>query len=190
MYILGSLYADTLKIALLIVSCILYTITCCTDFVDGHIARKTGTVSELGKFLDPLADKMVIIVMLFLVVFFNGRQFEIFPGYGLTMAILGGLVLCREQIISVFRTVAGRKGVVMAADIYGKAKTMFLDFGVGILLMGGIHMAIAWVGSVLFFIGAFLAVFSAFNYMIKNKHVLKDDGESAEEEKAETTVES
>ena len=73
LYIVGML-EETVYLSLLIVSCVLFVILCSTDFVDGHIARKTNTVSALGKFLDPLADKIVIVVMLFLIVYF--RDFE------------------------------------------------------------------------------------------------------------------
>ena len=59
LYIAGML-VESLYLPLLITSCVLFAVLCSTDFVDGHIARKTGTVSALGKFLDPLADKIVI----------------------------------------------------------------------------------------------------------------------------------
>ena len=80
LYIVGML-EESVKLPLLIVSCVLFAILCSTDFVDGHIARKTNTVSALGKFLDPLADKIVIVVMLFLIVYFP--DLELFPYDGL-----------------------------------------------------------------------------------------------------------
>ena len=183
LYIVGML-EEAVYLPLLIVSCVLFAVLCATDFVDGHIARKTNTVSALGKFLDPLADKIVIVVMLFLIVYF--RDFELFPPYdGLVIALLGGLILTRELTVSVFRAVAASKGLVLAADIYGKVKTVLLDVGVAFLILAGVNEVIMWIGEIVFYLGAVLTVFSGVRYLVKNKHVLadtvKDGGKSAEE---------
>lgn len=145
---------------------------CSTDFVDGHIARKTNTVSALGKFLDPLADKIVIVVMLFLIVYF--RDFTLFKYDGLVIALLGGLILTRELTVSVFRAVAASRGLVLAADIYGKIKTVLLDIGTAFLILGGVHEVIMWIGEIVFFAGAVLTVWSGVRYLVKNKQVLSD----------------
>ena len=169
LYIVGML-EETVYLPLLIVSCVLFAILCSTDFVDGHIARKTNTVSALGKFLDPLADKIVIVVMLFLIVYF--RDFELFPYDGLVIALLGGLILTRELTVSVFRAVAASKGLVLAADIYGKVKTVLLDIGVAFLILAGVNEVIMWIGEIVFFAGSLLTVYSGARYLVKNKHVL------------------
>ena len=171
LYIVGML-EETVYLPLLIVSCVFFAILCSTDFVDGHIARKTNTVSALGKFLDPLADKIVIVVMLFLIVYF--RDFELFPYDGLVIALLGGLILTRELTVSVFRAVAASKGLVLAADIYGKVKTVLLDVGVAFLILAGVNEVIMWIGEIVFYLGAVLTVFSGVRYLVKNKHVLAD----------------
>lgn len=184
LYIVGML-EESVKLPLLIVSCVLFAVLCSTDFVDGHIARKTNTVSALGKFLDPLADKIVIVVMLFLIVYF--RDFKLFPYDGLVIALLGGLILTRELTVSVFRAVAASKGLVLAADIYGKVKTVLLDIGVAFLILAGVNEVIMWMGEIVFYLGAVLTVFSGVRYLVKNKHVLadtakdgKDGGKSTE----------
>lgn len=191
LYIVGML-EETVYLPLLIVSCVLFVILCSTDFVDGHIARKTNTVSALGKFLDPLADKIVIVVMLFLIVYF--RDFELFPYDGLVIALLGGLILTRELTVSVFRAVAASKGLVLAADIYGKVKTVLLDMGVAFLILAGVNEVIMWMGEIVFYLGAVLTVFSGVRYLVKNKHVLadtaKDGGKSAEESASEGSAAS
>ena len=194
-YILAMLL-EGLYLPFLILSCVLFAILCSTDFVDGHIARKTHTVSDLGKFLDPLADKIVIVVMLFLIVYF--RDFTLFPYDGLVIALLGGLILTRELTVSVFRAVAAKKGMVLAADIYGKIKTVLLDVGVAFLIVAGTHIVIVWIGEIVFYAGAILTVVSGLNYILKNKRVLDDSvksvnvgGESsrsAAEEEKETDV--
>lgn len=176
LYIAGML-VESLYLPLLITSCVLFAVLCSTDFVDGHIARKTGTVSALGKFLDPLADKIVIVVMLFLIVFF--RDFSIapagvFPYDILVIALLGGLILTRELTVSIFRAIAASKGLVLAADIYGKIKTVLLDVGVAFLILGGVHEVIMYIGEIVFYLGAVLTVYSGLRYMVKNKHVLAD----------------
>lgn len=188
LYIVGML-EETVYLPLLIVSCVLFAVLCSTDFVDGHIARKTNTVSALGKFLDPLADKIVIVVMLFLIVYF--RDFELFPYDGLVIALLGGLILTRELTVSVFRAVAASKGLVLAADIYGKVKTVLLDVGVAFLILAGVNDVIMWIGEIVFYLGAVLTVFSGVRYLVKNKHVLADtakDGKDGGSESAGVAV--
>ena len=188
LYIVGML-EESVKLPLLIVSCVLFAILCSTDFVDGHIARKTNTVSALGKFLDPLADKIVIVVMLFLIVYF--RDFKLFPYDGLVIALLGGLILTRELTVSVFRAVAASKGLVLAADIYGKVKTVLLDVGVAFLILAGVNEVIMWIGEIVFYLGAVLTVFSGVRYLVKNKHVLADtakDGKDGGSESAGAAV--
>ena len=187
-YIVGMI-EESVYLPLLIVSCVLFAILCSTDFVDGHIARKTHTVSALGKFLDPLADKIVIVVMLFLIVYF--RDFELFPYDGLVIALLGGLILTRELTVSVFRAVAASKGLVLAADIYGKVKTVLLDVGVAFLILAGVNEVIMWIGEIVFYLGAVLTVFSGVRYLVKNKHVLADtvkDGKDGGSESAGAAV--
>lgn len=172
--------------ALMITSCVIFGVLCCTDFIDGAVARKTNTVSDLGKFLDPLADKVVIVVMLFLVVF-HGAGLNIFPYNGLIIALLSGLILSRELMISVFRSIAAKKGTVLAADVYGKIKTWLLDFGVGFLIIAGLHPVVAWIGTVLFYLGGIMTVVSGMNYILKNKQVFAD--EPKKEEAEEITAE-
>lgn len=182
-YIVGMI-EEAVYLPFLIVSCVLFAILCSTDFVDGHIARKTNTVSALGKFLDPLADKIVIVVMLFLIVYF--RDFTLFEYDGLVIALLGGLILTRELTVSVFRAVAASRGLVLAADIYGKIKTVLLDIGTAFLILGGVHEVIMWIGEIVFFAGAVLTVWSGVRYLVKNKQVLSDiNAPAAKEEKAE-----
>lgn len=172
-------------IALIVVSAVLFAICCATDFVDGHIARKTNTVSMLGKLLDPLADKVVIVIMLFLLVYFRSGLDSAFAGNTLVVAILSGIILSRELMIGVFRSIAASRGLVLAADIFGKVKTVFLDVGVTIMMLASLHVSLAWIGTIVFYIGAFFAVYSGINYVVKNKHVLKQDEENEKQENGE-----
>lgn len=169
-------------IALTVLSAFLFAVCCATDFVDGHIARKTNTVSMLGKLLDPLADKVVIVIMLFLLVYFGGGLNTAFACNTLVIALLSGIILSRELMIGVFRSIAASRGLVLAADIYGKIKTVCLDIGVTIMMLASLHVVFAWIGTIVFYIGAILAVYSGLNYVVKNKHVLKQEDEEQQEE--------
>lgn len=190
LYIL-AFYIEEAKLALLITSCVLFAILCASDFIDGAIARKTKTVSNLGKFLDPLADKVVIIVMLFLMVWsaqFLERGYILYPHDVLVLAILGGLITTRELVISIFRAVAASKNVVLAADIFGKFKTIFLDVGMTVLIMAPVKAPnppyfFAWAGTIIFYIGAVLAIYSGINYLVKNRHVFLDKDKEEEKKK-------
>ncbi|MEG1662857.1 MAG: CDP-diacylglycerol--glycerol-3-phosphate 3-phosphatidyltransferase [Clostridia bacterium] len=184
--LLGS--TSTAYLPLLITACILFSLLCATDFIDGGIARKTHTVSDLGKFLDPLADKIVVVIMLYLIVFFNDGLDTIFAYNGIVIALLSSIIVSRELIISVFRSVAAKKNIVMAADIYGKFKTIFLDVGVACLIIAGLHPVMAWLGTIIFYIGGVLAIVSGVNYVVKNKQVFAPVDETAEENKAEKQV--
>lgn len=173
-------------IAMLAVAAFLFAVCCATDFVDGHIARKTNTVSMLGKFLDPLADKVVIVVMLFMIVLFQDgiTMAGVYPYNALVIAILSGIILSRELMIGVFRSIAASRGLVLAADIYGKVKTVLLDIGVTLLMLAGTHYVIGWIGTIVFYLGAIIAVYSGFNYIVKNKQVLKQDDEPSADDKS------
>lgn len=182
-FIIAQCFRDnyTVYLASLIVSAVLFSVCCSTDFLDGHLARKTGTVSDLGKLLDPLADKVVIVIMLFLIVLYqDGLTLNgVYMYNGLIIALLSGLILSRELLISVFRSIAARKNLVLAADIFGKIKTVLLDVSVTSLMLAGLHPVIGWIGTVLFYIGSLFAVYSGIRYIYKNKHVF--DTESATE---------
>ena len=171
----------TAYIALVVLSAALFAICCATDFVDGHIARKTNTVSMLGKLLDPLADKVVIVIMLFLLIYFKDGLDSAFAYNTLVIAVFSGIILSRELMIGVFRSIAASRGLVLAADIFGKIKTVCLDVGVTIMMLAGLHVSLAWIGTIVFYVGAILAVYSGINYVVKNKYVLKQDDEQSEE---------
>lgn len=164
-----------------VVAAIMFIICCSTDFIDGNIARKKGLVTDLGKFLDPIADKVIVVVMLF--AFVSDGTLG-----GWYNAIIAGIIMSRELIITAFRTIAVQKNVVLAADKWGKIKTVFLDIGLIVLTLSAIQTGSIngapfylfwWVGTIAYYIGAFFAIFSGINYLVKNKQVLKtqpDDG--------------
>lgn len=180
-YVLGMVFSANYAayVALMTVACFLFIVLCATDFVDGHIARKTGTVSDLGKFLDPIADKVVVVIMLFLVIA-HRAGLEVFPYNTLVISLCGGLILSRELIVGAFRSIAAKKGLVLAADIYGKVKTVLLDISLAFLIMAGVHEVIGWMGTIVYYAGAVMTVVSGLNYILKNKSVLVDEPKKEE----------
>ena len=191
LFVLGMVFSTdyTLYVVFMALSSVLYATLCATDMLDGHIARKTGTVTDLGKFLDPIADKVVMVIMLLLVIC-HGAGLGIFPYNSLVITLLGGIIIARELIIGAFRCIAAGKGLVLAADVYGKIKTTLLNVSLSLLIVAGTHVVVAWIGSVFFYAGAIMAVISGVNYIVKNKHVLLDkQPEEAPSEQAEVEVE-
>lgn len=160
-----------------IAAALVFILCCSTDFIDGNIARKRGLVTDLGKFLDPIADKVIVVAMLFVFVSDGtlGNWYN---------AVIAGVVMSRELIITAFRTIAVQKKVVLAADKWGKIKTVFLDIGLIALTMALLQTGSIggkpfyffwWLGTIAFYIGVFFAIFSGINYVVKNKQVLVTD---------------
>ena len=131
-----------------------------TDLLDGKIARKYNLVTTFGKFMDPLADKLLVCAALICLV-----SEELLPAW---MVII---IISREFIISGFRLVASDNGVVIAASYWGKFKTTFQMLMIIVLLLdfGGIFDLI---GQILIWAALILTVVSLADYLIKNKHVI------------------
>lgn len=101
---------------------VVFAIAAVTDFLDGRIARKRGLVTNLGKFLDPIADK-VLVSTAFVLMLTEEEIFGLFGGgFYVAGAICVCLILARELIISAFRQIAAANGVVLAADMLGKTQ--------------------------------------------------------------------
>lgn len=153
-----------------------------TDFLDGKIARKYNLVSNLGKFLDPIADKALVLSAF--VVFLTVPHIFCanFGGWALIVAGCGvAVVVIREITVSGIRMVAASSGSVIAADIFGKYKTFAQDISIVVLLLGeGVYpfssdagAIINYIGLAVFAISIILTIFSGINYLVKNISVLK-----------------
>lgn len=132
------------------VSVAIFLICCFTDFLDGFIARKYNMVTDLGKLLDPIADKILICAALFCVVATNPLQYcmsfiktsnnmwlsDFISNAGLIILTVGSiLILARELLISAVRQIAASKGKVVQANIFGKIKTITQDVCLPLLLI-------------------------------------------------------
>lgn len=138
----------------------IFIVASLTDFLDGMIARKYNLITNFGKFMDPLADKLLVCAALICLV-----SEELLPAW---MVIV---IISREFIISGFRLVASDNNVVIAASYWGKFKTTFQMLMIIVLLLdfGGVFDLI---GQVLTWIALILTVVSLLDYIIKNKHVI------------------
>ncbi len=163
---------------------ILFALAACTDFIDGYIARKYKLVTNLGKFLDPIADKVLVSTAMLLILTMGGSLFAKFPEIAKPLYIATAVCICvimaRELIISAFRQIAATRGLVMAADKLGKYKTTFQDVSIFALIFsasisGLAGEIIAYAGFALFAVATVLTVWSGISYVVKNKQVLKDN---------------
>ena len=156
----------------LLISSLIYALAACTDFIDGYLARSRNEVTDIGKFLDPIADKLLVVIALFLIV-----ESSVIRPNGLC-AVLSGLIISRELLIGALRQIAATKNIVISADKLGKIKTVFTNFSLPMLLAAPIDKfnILYYTGYVLFIIAALMTVISGINYFIKNRKVFSEDG--------------
>lgn len=146
-----------------IIAGVIFIIAALSDLVDGKIARHYNLVTNFGKFMDPLADKLLVQSALLC-----------FVANGLLPAWIAIVIMSREFIISGFRLVAADKGIVIAAGYLGKLKTVF-QMVMSIMLIFHFHYPIWQVAEQIFIWGSLiLTVVSLIDYFIKNKDVLKE----------------
>jgi CDP-diacylglycerol--glycerol-3-phosphate 3-phosphatidyltransferase len=129
--------------------------------LDGYLARKNNLVTNFGKFMDPLADKLLVCSALICLI-----------ETGQLAAWIVIIIIAREFIISGFRLVASDAGVVIAASYWGKFKTVFQM--IMICLMIADISKIAIVTTIIMYIALALTIISLVDYLIKNKDVMKD----------------
>ncbi len=165
------------------IAAIIFALAACTDFIDGYIARSRGLVTNLGKFLDPIADKVLVATAMILLLTMQDTLFALLGQAQTIVYIVTTIFICvilaRELIISAFRQIAAVGGVVMAADKLGKYKTTFQDVAIFVLIFAvnlplSVAKIFAYIGFALFTLATVLTVWSGISYVIKNKQVLQD----------------
>ena len=155
----------------------LFIIGAITDFLDGHIARKYNLVTDMGKFLDPIADKLLVTSAL-IIVAVDGTIPA--PFGAIVLAIFVG----RDLTVDMLRQVAGSKGVVIAADKLGKYKTFCQDIALPLLILysailplglnATIMLIIMWIAYGFLILATLLTIISLINYLVKNKAVFAE----------------
>lgn len=149
-----SEYTDYIALAIFIVASL-------TDLLDGKIARKYNLVTNFGKFMDPLADKLLVCAAMICLV-----------EMGRLSAWMVIIIISREFIISGFRLIASDNGVVIAASYWGKFKTTFQMVMI-CLLIADIE-AISLLTVLVTWIALLLTIVSLVDYLVKNKEVMKE----------------
>ena len=139
----------------------LFIIASLTDLLDGKIARKYNLVTNFGKFMDPLADKLFVCSALICLIELNAL-----PAW---MVIV---IISREFIISGFRLIASDNGVVIAASYWGKFKTTFQMVSVVLLILD--IPALAFVTTICVWIALLLTIVSLVDYIYKNHKILTE----------------
>ena len=146
------------------IALVIFCVASLTDMLDGKIARKYNLVTNFGKFMDPLADKLLVCTALICLTSMNRLN-----------VIVVLVIIARKYIISAFRLVASDNGIVIAASYWGKFKTVSQMALIIVLIMdlGGVWNV---VGTVLTWVALLLTVVSLIDYIAKNKQVLTQGG--------------
>lgn len=148
----------------------IFVVASFTDFFDGRIARKYNLITNFGKFMDPLADKLLVCTAMICLIETNKLY-----------AWIVIIIIAREFIISGFRLIASDNGVVIAASYWGKWKTFIQMLMVGALLLdlgNSFEFFSSWwyiLENVLIYVSLALTIISLLDYVIKNRNVLKDN---------------
>jgi CDP-diacylglycerol--glycerol-3-phosphate 3-phosphatidyltransferase len=147
---------------------VIFTLASMTDWLDGYLARKWGVVTVLGKFLDPLADKLIVMAALIMLI-----PLDRVPAWAVF------IILAREIIVTGIRSIASSEGIVIDASPLGKYKTIFQMIAIVVLLL---HYRYYWffglqydflypsmheVGMVIFYISLVLTIWSGVDYFAK-----------------------
>lgn len=144
-----------------------FILASCTDAIDGYIARKYNMITNFGKFMDPLADKLLVMSAMIAMI---GLENSIVPMPSWVVVI----IIAREFIITGFRLVAAEKNIVIAAGFWGKIKTVTQMIMIVVLLVNIDHPVFICIGYILLGLSVFFTVISAADYISKNLGVFKD----------------
>ncbi len=151
-----------------------------TDLLDGKIARKKNLVTNFGKFMDPLADKLLVVSALLCLLVADGGSRMCSNQVVALIAVL--IIVGREFIISGFRLVASDAGIVIAASIWGKFKTATTMVAICFMLVVKELPILTNVTMILFWVAVTLTIVSLTDYLIKNKSVMADAFSKKKEE--------
>lgn len=153
---------------------ILFAIASFTDFLDGHIARKNNLVTDFGKFMDPLADKLL--VMSALIILLEQGKFQVF---GISLGFVVILILAREFMVTGIRLIAVQNNKVIAASPLGKAKTA-TQMVMIILMFFDLNISASFdvsslIRTIIILVPFTLTVISGVDYFWKNRQIILSD---------------
>lgn len=146
-----------------IIAGILFIIACITDFIDGAIARKKHLVTDFGKFLDAIADKILVNSVL-----------VIFAANGMVSPFIAVVVIARDTIVDAIRMIAATKGKVIAAGISGKVKSIFMMIGLSFTFFKNLPFELMGlrVSNFIIIFATILSIYSMIKYYSLNKKLL------------------
>jgi CDP-diacylglycerol--glycerol-3-phosphate 3-phosphatidyltransferase len=158
-YMVDTIYVDSKYV----IAGILFIIASLTDFLDGYIARKYNLVTDFGKMVDSIADKILVNSVLI-----------ILTGKGLVHPLITVTIIVRDSVTNAIKMVAGSKGNVVAARKLGKIKATLLMVGIILLLFANLPFSLInlKVADFLLIMATILAVISAIEYYQINKHLI------------------
>jgi CDP-diacylglycerol--glycerol-3-phosphate 3-phosphatidyltransferase len=147
-----------------IIALLIYSAASVTDSIDGHLARKYNLITDFGKFMDPLADKLLVISSLIC-----------FVEMGIINSWVTMIIITRELAITGFRTLAVSKGITLAANIWGKIKTVFQMITIILILVvnTGIIENVEVLINILILATVLLTILSGIIYIGENRKVLE-----------------
>lgn len=145
------------------ISLVIFAGASITDWFDGYLARKHHLVTNFGKFMDPLADKLLVCSAMICMI-----------ELGRLPAWIVIIIIAREFIISGFRLIASDNGIVIAASYWGKFKTNFQMFMIIMLIIDLGTSTAVMIENVLIVIATALTIISLVDYLVKNKQVLSE----------------
>lgn len=156
--LLGGFFEPSLS---RIIATVIFILASITDFLDGYIARSRNMVTNFGKFMDPLADKLLVVAALIVMVELKDIS-----------AWIVVAIVSREFIITGFRTIAVEQNIVIAASWWGKVKTVSQMIMIIVVLSGFLAQGHI-ISQVLIYLSTFFTVMSGVDYVAKNLSVLK-----------------
>ena len=176
-----TFYVEALPVRF-IITAVIFALAAFTDFLDGYIARKYNMVTDFGKFIDPIADK-ILVLSAFVIMLTNPIILSGPLGYTFG-AVIGGVgvtvIVAREMTVSVLRMIAAEKGIVLAAEKIGKVKTLVTDFAIILLFvtaelicLGTVYVVFYYISLALYLISVILTIYSGIFYLVKNKELFK-----------------
>ena len=138
-----------------VVATIIFILAGVSDFLDGYIARKYNMITDLGKILDPIADKILVAAALIALIDLDRLYWWI-----------AVIMLARDFTMEALRNLAASKGIIIAAGIWGKLKTTFQMVAIGMISFKNVWLGINWyiLGHILMYIALVLSIYSAYVY--------------------------
>lgn len=159
---------------------VFFVVAAYTDHLDGHLARKNNQITDLGKFLDPVADKLLINTMLIFLI--GPASYAV--GQTATVSMWCVIIMvARDIVVDALRFVAAKKNVVIAANIFGKLKTVLQMVAIGVVLLNGFpfnYFDAGWpsylhISDIIVYIATFVSFLSGVIYVWQNRKAFLGD---------------